>query len=39
MAKQAAIVWACVAKRRHSLHEEMYGVWLECFRSRGRGCV
>jgi len=26
-AKQAAMVWACAAKRRHWLGEEMYGIW------------
>ena len=26
-AKQAAMIWACVAKRRWRLGEEMYGVW------------
>jgi len=26
-AKQAALVWAHVAKRRQWLHEEIYGVW------------
>jgi len=25
-AKQVAMVWACVAKRRHSLGEERYGM-------------
>jgi len=24
--KQVAMVWACAAKRRHSLGEEMYGI-------------
>jgi len=27
-AKQVALVWACVAKRRQWLVEEMYGVWI-----------
>jgi len=26
-AKQVAMVWACVTKRRHWLGEEMYGIW------------
>jgi len=26
-AKQATMVWACVANRRQWLDEEMYGVW------------
>jgi len=26
-AKQVAMVWACAAKRRHWLGEEMYGIW------------
>jgi len=26
-AKQVAMVWACVVKRRHWLDEEMYGIW------------
>jgi len=26
-AKQVALVWACVVKRKHWLGEEMYGVW------------
>ena len=26
-AKQVVMVWACVAKRRHWLGEEMYGIW------------
>ena len=25
-AKQVVMVWACVAKRRHKLGEEMYGI-------------
>jgi len=26
-AKQVVMVWACAAKRRQSLGEDMYGVW------------
>ena len=26
-AKQSAVVWACVAKRRYQLGAEMYGIW------------
>ena len=35
-AKQVAMVWACVAKRRHWLSEKMYGIWGEGSIPRGR---
>jgi len=36
-AKQVVMVWACVAKRRHWLGEEMYGVEYEVEGSKPRG--
>ena len=35
-AKQIAIVWACAAKRRQRLGEEIYGVWSGGCRPKGR---
>jgi len=29
-------IWACAAKRRHWLVKEMYGIWVEGSRPRGR---
>jgi len=35
-AKDFVLVWACVAKKRQRLGEEMYGVWSAGCQNRGR---